>query len=1275
MDKNLTPDIETENLYKTLFEKNPSCMYIFDKETYAILDINETTLNTYGYTREEFLNMSINDFRPSEDIEKAQDAVLNLHSEFKTGIWRHIKKNGELITVEIRAVEIMYKGRKAILSIPQDITERVKKEEEINKLNANLILLNEELKNNETRLKAAQEAGKIGYWEYDFKEELYFISEELFKIFGIPFRAGPVKREMLTPTVHPDDLHIVRGAVERAMLYGEFSDYTYRIPEPNGGIKYIYTKGEVIKDKNGNPEKIFGVSMDITEREKDRQELLRHSNNIDIILRSITDIFYIVDKDYSILFANEAVEKLTGLTKDELLGKNVWEIFHDANLSLPKEYFEKSLKENKAAQFDMDYHGIIFRVFIYPSELGLAVSGKDVTEHVRTQEELSQQLNNINIILASITDPFFIIDSSYNFIFANSALAELTGNKIENLIGKKLWPIFIQHNEDFTNLRRGLEKSLKDKTTTELEFSFNERTFYTHVYPSEIGLAVSCSDITTKKKAEYELKLNTKFLKEISDSLPGIIFQSEFDKDLNPKLNYISAKVEEFTGYTAEELMEDYSRHLNSIHKDDLEKFKISRENVYSLETMTMKYRYVNRKTQEIRWVTVTIVPSRLSSGNIIRNGILLDVTESEKYYTELEKSNQRYEYVSKAANETIWDLDLTTNIMTLGGSYKKMYGSSYPDDKCDISELRKLVHPDDIERIEKSIIAVMMDNSKQYWEDYYRVYKEDGSLIYVHDRGYIIYNEKGVPVRMVGTNQDITALKMAEKEREEIIADLEKSNQRYEYISKASNETIWDMDVKSSILTMGGSYKEMYGTSFPDNQINVYEAEKFLHPDDFPVMLEKMADVISRRENYLEQHYRICRPDGSIIYVYERGYIFYEEETNIPIRILGTMQDVTALKLAELEREKIISDLEKSNLRYEYISKAAKETIWEIDLINEEITFGGDYENMYGFSLPDKKSKLKSLLLELHPDDAERVKSEQKNVLINKETHWESQYRLVKPDRSVIYVVEKAFIIYDKKTKQPLNIIGVTQDISQLKKSEIERERMIMDLMRRNKALEQFTYMVSHNIRAPLSNILGLSSILEDKSYDSETKRDLIPMLLASSNRLDEVVRDMNDILNIAKDLEEEKTEVNFNKILDEILNADERAIKKSKIKVISDFEKVNSIYAVKSAVQSVFKNLIENSIKFRSEDSPYLNISSSEDNEFIYLTFEDNGIGFDSKKNKEKVFQLYNRFHHEKEGKGMGLFIVKKHIENLDGEITVESEVNKGTKFLIKLKKNLHI
>ena len=128
---------------------------------------------------------------------------------------------------------------------------------------------------------------------------------------------------------------------------------------------------------------------------------------------------------------------------------------------------------------------------------------------------------------------------------------------------------------------------------------------------------------------------------------------------------------------------------------------------------------------------------------------------------------------------------------------------------------------------------------------------------------------------------------------------------------------------------------------------------------------------------------------------------------------------------------------------------------------------------------------------------------------------------------------------------------------------------------------------------------------------------------------------------------------------------------LSKTKLVIQSDFSKAESIFSIPSYIRSIFQNLITNSIKYRHDGSSHIRITSDEDNDYIYLTFEDDGMGIDLTKNHSKVFGLYNRFHLGIEGKGMGLFMVKSQIESLHGEISVESKVNVGTKFFIKFKK----
>ena len=121
---------ESDTTFRLLFADNPLPMWVYDLETLRFLDVNEVACHNYGYTRQEFLALTIRDIRPAEDISQVEASVRTTPTQsFNSGIWRHHKKDGTIIDVEILSHEIDYKGRRARLVCPIDVTERLRAEE------------------------------------------------------------------------------------------------------------------------------------------------------------------------------------------------------------------------------------------------------------------------------------------------------------------------------------------------------------------------------------------------------------------------------------------------------------------------------------------------------------------------------------------------------------------------------------------------------------------------------------------------------------------------------------------------------------------------------------------------------------------------------------------------------------------------------------------------------------------------------------------------------------------------------------------------------------------------------------------------------------------------------------------------------------------------------------------------------------------------------------------------------------------------------------------
>lgn len=244
-------------------------------------------------------------------------------------------------------------------------------------------------------------------------------------------------------------------------------------------------------------------------------------------------------------------------------------------------------------------------------------------------------------------------------------------------------------------------------------------------------------------------------------------------------------------------------------------------------------------------------------------------------------------------------------------------------------------------------------------------------------------------------------------------------------------------------------------------------------------------------------------------------------------------------------------------------------------------------------------------------------------------------------------------------------------QNINNMRQMESERIKIIRDIVQRKNNLEQFSYIVSHNLRSPIANIIGITDVLRDQGHSKEEEHELIEGLSIAIKKLDDVIRDLNQVLKIKNEGIEKREQVKFSEILEDIRISNASVIRSQNVKVTGDFSAIDEIFTVRGYLYSIFFNLISNSIKYQKMDvPPLIEIISSKSEDMLELVFKDNGIGMDLDKKEDQVFGLYKRFHTHVEGRGVGLFMVKTQVETLGGTISVSSEVNKGTQFSIRFK-----
>ena len=303
-------------------------------------------------------------------------------------------------------------------------------------------------------------------------------------------------------------------------------------------------------------------------------------------------------------------------------------------------------------------------------------------------------------------------------------------------------------------------------------------------------------------------------------------------------------------------------------------------------------------------------------------------------------------------------------------------------------------------------------------------------------------------------------------------------------------------------------------------------------------------------------------------------------------------------------------------------------------------------------------------------PEELDFWKSIYTEALTGKSLQFEKSFNEGEYSSTINFSINP--IIENKKT---IGLSCFAIDVTARKNAEIERERIINDLIVRNKNMEQFSYIISHNLRAPVANILGFTQLLQLGNSDPGDLPYVVKGMSAAAGKLDDVIKDLNEILQTRTQVFENKEEVYFQNLVDDITLSIGDIIKQERVIIKTDFKSIDKMHTVKSYLHSIFYNLIKNSIKFQQPGiAPFIEIKSRQTLKGLQLVFKDNGTGIDLEQHNEKLFGLYKRFHLHVEGKGMGLFMVKTQVETLGGKITVESEVNKGTEFIIEFE-NMHL
>ena len=339
-------------------------------------------------------------------------------------------------------------------------------------------------------------------------------------------------------------------------------------------------------------------------------------------------------------------------------------------------------------------------------------------------------------------------------------------------------------------------------------------------------------------------------------------------------------------GYPYDEMMTIRLRDL--LHADDRERVIKAREQLGAgRDSMAVETR-VRCKDGSYKWILWNAVPC-MEQQVLFATG--QDITRRKCAEEQLRESQERFQLIATATKDAVWDWDLRENRMWRNDSYLASFGESNDATESPVEWWRGRIHPEDRERILQSMPPPVIDGGQQ-WTLEYRLRRIDGTYAHVYDRGFVIFDAEGEPVRMVGSLMDISQLKLTEEK-------LRESEERFRLAAKATHDAIWDWDLRKDEVWRSDAFHNLFGYAAEDVGGDFDWWVSRIHPDDRDEVLAQIPQPGVSTSSQCAFEYRFRRHDGTYADVFDRGFVMHSAEGK-PVRMIGTIMDISERRRAE---------------------------------------------------------------------------------------------------------------------------------------------------------------------------------------------------------------------------------------------------------------------------------------------------------------------------------------------------------------------------------------
>ncbi len=655
----------------------------------------------------------------------------------------------------------------------QDVTERKQAEEA--------------LRASEQRFRTLAEnvPGVIYLCNNDERYSMLYLNDAVEVLTGYPKADFLTDRISFTELYHPDDAPAVPRQVDEALAARKAFHLTYRIRHRSGEWRWVEERGVGVFEGE-TLLYLEGFLHDITERKQAEEALRESEERLRAFVDALPGLALILDEEgrYVEIFTTQ--EPLLYDEAAQLKGRRLHDVLPEAAADLFLETIHQAIGSGAPTTLEYElevlsgkrwFEGQVAPMPGIDGERRMVVwISHDITERKRAEEALRESEQRFRDLFESSPDAIFVEDFDGNVLDVNPAACRLHHTDAERLVGRNvraLVPPKLREEamEAFAQLVKGEVDQLESASWTadgqEIPVEIRVSRITQDQHPA---LLLQVRDITRRRQAEQRLRM---LEASVSASIDGITISDVHQPDY--PLIYVSPGFERMTGYRADEVLGRNCRFLQNDDRDQPALDEIRKALKAETQCRVVLRNY--RKDGALFWNELTMYPLHDAAGRLTHYvGIQRDVTGRKQVEDALRQSEERYTLAVSAGNVGVWDWNLETNEIYIDSILKQILGYEDHEIKNELDDWGRYVHPDDGEKVMEAATAHLEGKAPVY-EVEHRMLHRGGGIRWFVARGTAMRDVEGKPVRMVGTDTDVTERKLAEQELARINAKLEQRN------------------------------------------------------------------------------------------------------------------------------------------------------------------------------------------------------------------------------------------------------------------------------------------------------------------------------------------------------------------------------------------------------------------------------------------------------------------------------------------------------------------